>query len=357
MAPTAIDTNGASDQASGSQAGFDFKIQKGLQEVLNGHFKGDSNGNTSANEYGTATPNSEYSSHSQASSHERVRQFFGGNHLDKAPAGPVTDFVRKQGGHTVITKVLICNNGIAAVKEIRSIRKWAYETFGDERAIEFTVMATPEDLKVNADYIRMAEQYVEVPGGSNNNNYANVDLIVDIAERAGVHAVWAGWGHASENPRLPESLAASPQRIVFIGPPGSAMRSLGDKISSTIVAQHADVPCMPWSGTGIKETIMSDQGFLTVSDEVYQQACIHSAEEGLERAETIGFPVMIKASEGGGGKGESKIFVSLQIDQFTDLQHLLSSALQVSECARQPKTSSSSTMPPSVRCQDRPSSS
>lgn len=39
----------------------------------------------------------------------------------------------------------------------------------------------------------MADQYVEVPGGSNNNNYANVDVIVDIAERAGVHAVWAGW--------------------------------------------------------------------------------------------------------------------------------------------------------------------
>jgi acetyl-CoA carboxylase/biotin carboxylase 1 len=83
--------------------------------------------------------------------------------------------------------------GIAAVKEIRSIRKWSYETFGSERAVEFVVMATPEDLKVNADYIRMADQYVEVPGGSNNNNYANVDVIVDVAERAGVHAVWAGW--------------------------------------------------------------------------------------------------------------------------------------------------------------------
>lgn len=59
-------------------------------------------------------------------------------------------------------KVLIANNGIAAVKEIRSVRKWAYETFGDERAIQFTVMATPEDLKANADYIRMADQYVEV---------------------------------------------------------------------------------------------------------------------------------------------------------------------------------------------------
>lgn len=107
--------------------------------------------------------------------------------------GTVSDFVRSSEGHTVITKILICNNGIAAVKEIRSIRKWAYETFGDERAIEFVVMATPEDLNVNADHIRMADQFVEVPGGSNNNNYANVDLIVDVAERAGVHAVWAGW--------------------------------------------------------------------------------------------------------------------------------------------------------------------
>ena len=60
--------------------------------------------------------------------------------------------------------MLIANNGIAAVKEIRSVRKWAYETFGDERAIQFTVMATPEDLQANADYIRMADQYVEVCG-------------------------------------------------------------------------------------------------------------------------------------------------------------------------------------------------
>ena len=99
--------------------------------------------------------------------------------------GSIADFVPIQ--------VLIANNGIAAVKEIRSVRKWAYETFGDEKAIQFTVMATPEDLKANADYIRMADQYVEVPGGTNNNNYANVELIVDIAERMNVHAVWAGW--------------------------------------------------------------------------------------------------------------------------------------------------------------------
>lgn len=229
--------------------------------------------------------------------------FYGSKSAVTEPAGPVADFVRAHGGHSVITKVLICNNGIAAVKEIRSVRKWAYETFGDERAIQFTVMATPEDLRVNAEYIRLADQYVEVPGGSNANNYANVELIVDIAERAGVHAVWAGWGHASENPRLPEMLTALRPRVLFIGPPGSAMRSLGDKISSTIVAQHAQVPCLQWSGTGVTETMMSSAGYLTVSDETYRRACVQSAEEGLEVAQRIGFPVMIKASEGGGGKG------------------------------------------------------
>jgi len=239
--------------------------------------------------------------------HSKVAHFIGGNSLDKAPAGRVHDFVKANGGHTVITKVLIANNGIAAVKEIRSIRQWSYETFGDDRAVEFTAMATPEDLKVNAEYIRMADRYVEVPGGANNNNYANVDLIVDVAERAGVHAVWAGWGHASENPRLPESLAASKNKIVFIGPPGSAMRSLGDKISSTIVAQSAEVPTMAWSGTGISETVLSDAGFVTVPDHAYKAACVTSVEEGLERAEQIGWPIMIKASEGGGGKGIRKV--------------------------------------------------
>ena len=187
------------------------------------------------------------------------------------------------------------------------MRKWAYELFGDERAIQFTVMATPEDLRANADYIRMADQYVEVPGGTNNNNYANVELIVDIAERMNVHAVWAGWGHASENPKLPESLAASPKKIIFIGPPGSAMRSLGDKISSTIVAQHAKVPCIPWSGEGVDQVEVDEEGIVTVADSVYDKGCTHNPQEGLEMARKIGFPVMVKASEGGGGKGIRKV--------------------------------------------------
>ncbi|KAI3651231.1 hypothetical protein MP228_004712 [Amoeboaphelidium protococcarum] len=219
----------------------------------------------------------------------------------------VADFVSRSNGHTVISRVLIANNGIAAVKEIRSVRKWAYETFGYERAIEFVAMATPEDLSHNAEYIRLADQCVDVPGGSNHNNYANVDLIVDIAKRTQCHAVWAGWGHASENPKLPSALKKC--GIVFIGPPASAMWSLGDKISSTIVAQSAQVPTMAWSGDGIMldEDSVDKDGHVTVPDDLYQSACVKTAEEGLEQAKRIGFPVMIKASEGGGGKGIRKV--------------------------------------------------
>ena len=61
--------------------------------------------------------------------------------------------------------------------------------------------------------------------------------------------VWAGWGHASENPKLPELLHK--HDIKFLGPPAHAMWSLGDKIASSIVAQTANIPTLPWSGLGI----------------------------------------------------------------------------------------------------------
>uniref|UniRef100_A0A8D1KWX2 Biotin carboxylation domain-containing protein n=1 Tax=Sus scrofa TaxID=9823 RepID=A0A8D1KWX2_PIG len=112
-------------------------------------------------------------------------------HRDFTVASPA-EFVTRFGGDRVIEKVLIANNGIAAVKCMRSIRRWAYEMFRNERAIRFVVMVTPEDLKANAEYIKMADQYVPVPGGPNNNNYANVELIVDIAKRIPVQCGLAG---------------------------------------------------------------------------------------------------------------------------------------------------------------------
>lgn len=100
------------------------------------------------------------------------------------------------------------------------------------------------------------------------------------------------------------------------------MRSLGDKISSTIVAQHAKVPCIPWSGEGVNEVLLDDEGIVTVADEVYEKGCTHSPKEGLEKARKIGFPVMVKASEGGGGKGIRKVDNE---DNFTNLYNAAAS--------------------------------
>ncbi|CAB4070281.1 ACACA [Lepeophtheirus salmonis] len=179
------------------------------------------------------------------------------------------EFVQKFEGKRPISKVLIANNGIAAVKCIRSIRRWAYENFSNDRAIKFVVMVSPEDLKANAEFIRMADYH-------------------SIAKHFKVQAVLAGWGHASENPKLPECL--SKNGIMFMGPTEHAMWLLGDKIASNIVAQAAKVPTMPWSGSGLEAQFSSSSGKLRVPKDLYRK----------------GYPVMIKASEGGGGKGIRK---------------------------------------------------
>ncbi|XP_052412557.1 acetyl-CoA carboxylase isoform X3 [Carassius gibelio] len=238
-------------------------------------------------------------------------------HRDFTVASPA-EFVTRFGGNRIIDKVLIANNGIAAVKCMRSIRRWSYEMFRNERIIRFVVMVTPEDLKANAEYIKMADHYVPVPGGPNNNNYANVEMIVDIAKRIPVQAVWAGWGHASENPKLPELLHKS--GISFLGPSSKAMWALGDKVASSIVAQSAEIPTLPWSGFGLKvEWAEEEQGHgrvISVPPDLYVQGCVKDADEGLASAEKIGYPVAIKASEGGGGKGIRKVDSSEDFPSF-----------------------------------------
>lgn len=222
-------------------------------------------------------------------------------------AGALEDYVTSRGGDRVIKKILIANNGMAATKSIISMRQWAYMELGDEKAIQFVAMATPEDLKANAEYIRLADSFVEVPGGKNLNNYANVDVICQIAKEQGVDAVWPGWGHASENPRLPNTL--DEMGIKFIGPTGPVMSVLGDKIAANILAQTALVPSIPWSGSyggpndGPLQAELNEEG--TIPDDIFEQATCRDVEEAVVAAQRIGYEngIMIKASEGGGGKG------------------------------------------------------
>jgi len=75
-------------------------------------------------------------------------------------------------------------------------------------------MPTPEDIQANAEYFRLADEFVVAPGGANKNNFAKVDLIVSLAKSVGADAVWPGWGHASENPALPNALDAA--GIIFM---------------------------------------------------------------------------------------------------------------------------------------------
>ncbi|GAB2219638.1 hypothetical protein Droror1_Dr00007275 [Drosera rotundifolia] len=215
----------------------------------------------------------------------------------------VDQFCYALGGKKPIHSILIANNGMAAVKFIRSVRTWAYETFGTEKAILLVAMATPEDMRINAEHIRIADQFVEVPGGTNNNNYANVQLIVEMAEITHVDAVWPGWGHASENPELPDALDA--KGIVFLGPPATSMAALGDKIGSSLIAQAADVPTLPWSGSHVK--VPAESCLDTIPDDIYRQACVFTTEEAIASCHVVGYPAMIKASWGGGGKGIRKV--------------------------------------------------
>jgi biotin carboxylase len=186
---------------------------------------------------------------------------------------------------------------VGAVKAIRSLRLWAYETFRAHDVLHLVCMATEDDLKANAEYIRLADEFITVEGGSNRNNYANVDLIVKVARRCEADAVWPGWGHASENPKLPAALAY--HDIAFLGPSAAAMDAVGDKICANLLAQSCDVNVIPWSGSGL--TIPS--GGTAVPDDVLAAATLRTLEEAEVSAAKVGFPLMIKASEGGGGKG------------------------------------------------------
>ena len=118
-------------------------------------------------------------------------------------------------------------------------------------------------------------------------------------------AVWPGWGHASEKPELPTALADTPRGIRFLGPPAAAMAALGDKIGSTIMAQAAGVPTIPWSGTGVAVDFGSCHG--VIPPDVYASACVHTVDDALASCARIGYPVMLKASWGGGGKGIRKV--------------------------------------------------
>ena len=179
--------------------------------------------------------------------------------------------------------VAVANRGEAAVRFMRAARSWSRE-----HGSELSVVALYTHADADAPFVRMAgaavclgEPMVRGEDGKLRSVYLDVERIVTLAKQAGADALWPGWGFASERPELQEACEA--HELVFLGPPASAMRALGDKIAAKRLAEKAGVPVSPWS----RESV----------DEAGAAAC----------AGRIGYPVLLKATAGGGGRGIRRV--------------------------------------------------
>ncbi len=166
-----------------------------------------------------------------------------------------------------ITKVLIANRGEIAVRIMRTCREMGIQT-----------VAVYSEADRTAYHVRMADEayYLGPPPAS--ESYLQQDRLIDIARRAGAQAIHPGYGFLAENPQFAEKVRDA--GLIFIGPPPDAMRIMGDKTAARETMQKAGVPIVPGS-----------------------PAPLADADEALNVAKTIGFPVLLKAAAGGGGKG------------------------------------------------------
>jgi acetyl/propionyl-CoA carboxylase alpha subunit/acetyl-CoA carboxylase carboxyltransferase component len=184
---------------------------------------------------------------------------------------------------TEITCVAVANRGEAAIRFLRTARSWAGRhrtpletvalyTYADEGAA-FTRLATRAAC--------LGEAVTRGADGQSFSTYLDIEKVIAAAAAAGADALWPGWGFASERPELPEACAQA--GLAFLGPPASAMRALGDKIAAKRLAESCDVPVSPWSGGPVNET------------------------DAAEWAERIGYPLLLKAAAGGGGRGIRRV--------------------------------------------------
>src|SRR5689334_9524075 len=167
----------------------------------------------------------------------------------------------------MFSKILIANRGEIACRVMRTARRMGIKT-----------VAVYSEADVDALHVRMADEAVAIGGARSSESYLNIERIVEACRKAGAEAVHPGYGFLSENAEF--SAALERAGVVFIGPPPKAIAVMGDKIESKKLAAKAKVSTVP--------------GHLGV---------IPDAEAARKIAHEIGYPVMIKASAGGGGKG------------------------------------------------------
>jgi propionyl-CoA carboxylase alpha chain len=167
----------------------------------------------------------------------------------------------------MIRKILIANRGEIACRVIRTAK-----------AMGIATVAVYSDADATALHVRMADEAVHIGPAPSSQSYIVIEKILDAIRKTGADAVHPGYGFLSENPLFAEALEK--EGVTFIGPPVNAIQAMGDKITSKKLAAEAGVSTVPG-----------------------HMGLIADAEEAVTISAQIGYPVMIKASAGGGGKG------------------------------------------------------
>ncbi|MEM5542294.1 acetyl/propionyl/methylcrotonyl-CoA carboxylase subunit alpha [Sulfitobacter sp. AS92] len=164
-------------------------------------------------------------------------------------------------------KILIANRGEIACRVIKTAKKMG-----------LTTVAIYSDADAQALHVEMADEAIHIGPPPANQSYIVIDKVMEAVKKSGAQAVHPGYGFLSENSKFAEALDAI--GVAFVGPPVGAIEKMGDKITSKKIAQEAGVSTVP--------------GYMGL---------IEDADEAVKISNEIGYPVMLKASAGGGGKG------------------------------------------------------
>ena len=164
-------------------------------------------------------------------------------------------------------KILIANRGEIACRVIRTAKMMGIKT-----------VAICSDPDINSPHVNLADEYYNIKGNTSAESYLVIDKIIDVLKKSNADAVHPGYGFLSENVNFREEVQKAGK--IFIGPPSQAISLMGDKIESKKIAKTAGVSVVP--------------GGLDV---------IKNLEHAIKEAKKIGYPLMVKASAGGGGKG------------------------------------------------------
>ncbi|MBF6166386.1 ATP-grasp domain-containing protein [Streptomyces gardneri] len=172
----------------------------------------------------------------------------------------------------MFNRIAIVNRGEAAMRLIHAVRDLAAET---ARPIETVALYT--DVDRNATFVREADIAYDL-GPASARPYLDLKALERALVATGSDAAWVGWGFVAEDPAFAE--LCEQIGITFIGPSPDAMRKLGDKIGAKLIAEEVGVPVAPWS-----------------------RGAVESVDAALAAAAEIGYPLMLKATAGGGGRG------------------------------------------------------